>query len=132
VEIDLAKVAAVPVGKGDLKIEVWTEDQAKDAQGHYRWRSRMSIHEGGLLERNNPYDFVAPDDGYAPSVEISMTTTADGWKQGIEKEYFAKLSDGRFARFSFELTTVGDHFVTIESYLNPKPGSRNLEFDPSI
>jgi hypothetical protein len=46
------------------------------------------------------------------------------------KEYFAKLPDGRYARFSIKFYAGNRNFIVFESYLNPKSGSRNLEFDP--
>jgi hypothetical protein len=46
------------------------------------------------------------------------------------KNYFAKLPDGRYARFSINLYPGDRNFVVLESYVNPTPGNRNLEFDP--
>ena len=59
-----------------------------------------------------------------------MTASAPKWRKGVEKNYFAKLPGNNYARFAFKLTTGGEHFFVIESYLNPEPGDRNLEHDP--
>jgi hypothetical protein len=45
------------------------------------------------------------------------------------KKYFARLPNGRYARFSIKFYAGDRNFIVFESYLNPKPGSRNLEFD---
>jgi hypothetical protein len=116
--------------QGNLRVETWTEDQAKDAKQHYTWRCRISVPNGGLVERKGKFDFEAPADGYKPSDEIVMLQTAEKWQPQVQREYFVKLNDGRFARIQLKMIAQGNHFFRLESYLNPS-GSRNLEFDPS-
>jgi hypothetical protein len=60
-----------------------------------------------------------------------MRATAEQWASDVPKQYFAKLPDGRYARFSIEFYAGGRNFVVFQSYLNPEPGHRNLEFDPA-
>lgn len=129
-EISLSKGQVVPEGQGDFRVEVWTQDGQKDDRKRYPWRARVSAPGGGLVERQGQFDFVAPADGYAPSIEISMEPSMPMWQKLVKGEYFLKLRDGTFARMSLSLTTGGDHFFMIESFQNPKPGSRNLEYDP--
>lgn len=121
--------AAVATGKGDLRVEVWTDDAHKDAQRQYDWRCRITVPGGGLVERAGSFDFAAPVDGYAAVFEQAVSRGDQRWTNGLRKEFFLKLSDGNFARISFQLAAGGDHFVYLVSFLNPKPGSRNLEFD---
>jgi hypothetical protein len=116
---------------GNFKVEAWTNDQAKDAQGHYDWKCRISVPGGGLIERKNDFAFEAPADGYRPSDEIVMPQNAERWNPQASRQYFVKLSNNHFARIEFEMVAGGDHFFSITSYLNPTPGSRNLEFDPA-
>jgi hypothetical protein len=59
-----------------------------------------------------------------------MLQTAEKWQPQVQREYFVKLNDGRFARIQLKMIAQGNHFFRLESYLNPS-GSRNLEFDPS-
>lgn len=130
VEVSLQTGKPVPVGRGDLKIECWANDQNKDAKRHYDWSFRLSVPGGGLIERRNTdFDFEAPTDGYQAVEEFRMTRLADGWRDNFDKEYFVKLANNSYARLRFRITTGGDHFASITSYLNPS-GSRNLEFDP--
>jgi hypothetical protein len=114
-----------------LKVECWTEDQNKDVQGRYNWRCRLSVPGGGLIERTDQFGFEAPADAYQSVQEITMSQSTEKWKKGVDKEYFAKLPGNYYARFTFGLTTGGEHFFVIESYLNPISGSRNLEYDPN-
>jgi hypothetical protein len=130
VEISFETGQAVPAGQGDLRIECWTEDQKKDAQGNYPWRCRVSIPSGGgLIKRQGEFDFEAPIDGYQASDDI--TPPGERWSATAERQYFVKTVDGHFARVTLRVRTGGEHFVVIQSYLNPKPGSRNLEYDPT-
>lgn len=115
--------------KGDLKVQCWTNDQSKNAQGHYDWKCVLTVPGGGLIERNERFAFEAPAEGYQESVELIPPT--EKWASNIERQYFVKLSDNRYARINFRMRTGGEHFFVIESFLNPTPGSRNLEYDPA-
>jgi hypothetical protein len=130
IEINIETGKQVSAGQGDLKIEAWTNDQVKNAQGHYDWKARISVPGGGLIERVERFAFEAPPDGYQPFDEIVMPQTAERWNPQTLREYFVKLSDNYYARIKFEMMTGGDHFFTITSYLNPTPNARNLEYDP--
>jgi hypothetical protein len=129
VEIDLSTGRTV-VGKGHLRVEVWTANQDINGLGRYAWRARVSVPGGGLIERLGEYAFEAPEAGYTPAFEASMEANAQPWRDGFQKEFFVKLETGQFARVYLRLLTGGDHFIVLESYLHPLPGSRNLEFDP--
>lgn len=129
VEVNLATGQTVPSGQGGLKVECWTDDQNKDAQGQYTWRCRLSVPGGGLLERTDQYAFEAPADGYKSSVEL--VPSPEKWSDHAEQEYFVKLTDARYARINFRVRTGGEHFFVIESYLNPTSDDRNLEFNPA-
>jgi hypothetical protein len=132
-EIDLGTGQVVAAGKGQLRVEVWTQNQGMNPNKgeHYDWRCRLTIPGGGVVERKGQFDFEAPESGYRPSFETGMAKTAEGWSDGFERQFFVRLADGRFARLSLEVLTGGDHFIALESFLNPTPGNRNLEFDPT-
>jgi hypothetical protein len=130
-EISLETGRQVAAGQGDLKVEAWTNDQTKDAQGHYEWKCRISVPGGGLFERKDSYAFEAPADGYQPFDEIVMSHNAERWNPQASRQYFVKLSDNHYACIEFEMVAGGDHFFSITSYLNPTAGARNLEYDPN-
>jgi len=54
------------------------------------------------------------------------------WRGGFEQEYFAKLPNGCYARLYFDLATRGNHTCAVGAFINPAPGSRNLEYGPSL
>ena len=131
VRIDLTRGKA---GSGDLRIESWTGEKM---QNHFDWKYRLSVEGGGIVERKERFDFAAPNDGYETAVEVGFSKNSDQWSDRLTRDYFLKLADGRYARFSVRLFAGGindeadRNWVVLESYVNPTPGSRNLEFDPA-
>ncbi len=115
-------------GQGDLQVTSWIGDSKRRP---FDWRYQLSIPGGGLIERKGQFNFEAPAEGYQSTVETNMTTTAEQWTSRLTKEYFAKFGDGKYARFSIRFYAGERNFVVLESYLNPTPGDRNLEFDPN-
>lgn len=114
--------------QGELLLTMWggaAEEQRFD------WFYQLSIPGGGLIERKNAFDFEAPAEGYESTIEVKMFKNQDGWKPRVRKEYFAKLKNKKYARFSMEFYPGEPSFVLFESYLNPVTGNRNLEYEPS-
>jgi hypothetical protein len=132
VSIDLATGRKISIDSrvDGLRVEAWTQNQSLDPEKRYNWRCRVSVPGGGLLECKEQFDFEAPESGYRKADEIVMAATDVSWKRRVTKCFFAQLPSGRYARLQFMFTSAGDHFFTVESHLNPTPGSRNLEFDP--
>lgn len=130
-EISLSTGQTAPIGKGDMRVEVWTNDSAANAKGRYAWRCRVSIPGGGLVERTGQFDFKAPTEGYTPSVELSQSEAAERWSPSMAKQFFVRLGDDRYARINFTIAAGGDHFIVLETFLNPDPGNQNLESETS-
>jgi hypothetical protein len=62
---------------------------------------------------------------------LNMSANARPWNDSQSRAYFLTLANGTYARIDFTMAAGGDHFFSITSYLNPKPGHRNLEYDPA-
>jgi hypothetical protein len=118
---------------GDVKIECWVQDQGVDTTVYnpYDWRCTISVPGGGLIERTDAFEFMAPADGYRQADEIQMSKAMPKWKAQVSKEYFVKLPNGNYGRLQIRVVTGPNNFVRFESYLNPTPGSQNLEYDPA-
>ena len=129
VHVNLSTGQKIEPNQGGLRIECWVNDRSKDTQGRYTWRCRLSVAGGGLIERTDKYAFEAPAEGYRPSLELGPSP--DKWSTRAEQQYFVRLPDDRYARIEFRIRTGGENYFVIVSYLNPNPGNRNLEFDPS-
>jgi hypothetical protein len=115
-------------GTGNLRVQTWIEN---NSQRRFDWHYELSVPGGGLIERPGQFDFEAPEDGYQPALGENMFNGAANWSARPEREYFAKLPDGRFARFAIHFYAGDRNFIVFTSYLNPEPGHRNLEFDPT-
>lgn len=117
---------------GDLQVELWSDYQPPPPHGQrYDWRVRISVPGGGLVERVGDFNFEAPAGNYAPVFEFNMPAATERWQSSLEKEFFLQLAGGNYARIDLKIIAGGDVFVVLESYLNPAPGHRNLEFDPA-
>jgi Carboxypeptidase regulatory-like domain len=117
-------------------LRCWTNDVGRPAgQQKYDWRFEIDVPNGGLVLRNDSFDLEAPEGGYIPSDTVNMPASLPfghgGWSGLAERSYFLRFNDGIFARVDLQMHAGGDHFVVWESYLNPEPGHRNLEFDPA-
>jgi hypothetical protein len=116
-------------GQGDLHIKATLRP---DVKNRYDWNFTLSIPSGGLLERMNSFDFEAPKEGYKSSIDVGMLASDPAWKSGDSKSYFIKLPSKQFARVEVRFYPSDyRNMIVLESYLNPTPGSRNLEYDPA-
>jgi hypothetical protein len=129
--LDLDSGKKVKTGVNTIRVEAWTYDQGVETNQPYDWRCRVSVPAGGLVEREKQFNFFAPETGYREFDEVMFDKSQEQWKKNFSKEYFIKFADGKYARMKFWFTSGGEHFFEVESYLNPKTGSRNLEFDPA-
>lgn len=116
-----------------VSLQMWTDDQAPNAQGQYNWHFRMTAAAGGVTERLDPSIYEAPTGGYAPVFDYAMdpNQVGDAWKYGVGKSFFVRLNDGTHGLLQVQLVAAGAHFVMVQSSLNPSPGSRNLQPPPS-
>ncbi len=114
-----------------LAIRCWTHDDKKLPDGRYDWKCEIDVPDGGLQESSGAYDFIAPDVGYTQNAIIEMPLTIERllWKSDVSKRYWVKFNDGIHANVRIRMIAAGDHFAVIQGYLNPTPGSRNLEPD---
>jgi len=133
-KVDLKSAKKVDTGEGDLKIQCWTNDAGVQVNSNelFDWRCRISVDGGGLIERRGEFDFEAPETGYRPFVEIDMPKTlGNSWRDSITKDLFFRLANGTYGRIQVMLNAGGEQTFYLNGYLNPKLGSRNLEFGPT-
>lgn len=116
------------VGKGILEVQSFVGNT--DAKP-YPWKLKITVKKGGVVEKNDGFDFQAPSDGYRESVEIEMKAEEKNWVSRKEGEYFVRSSGGQFARIKLKYYAGKRNFLVIESFLNPVSGQRSLEFDKS-
>jgi hypothetical protein len=103
----------------------------------YDWKFEAKISGGGFAQVDSDYKFEAPETGYQESIEFGSFASMpkEEWKRSVQKRYFVKFADGSYGRIFLDVdagTDVGP--LNLTSWLNLKPGSRNLapnEWDSS-
>ena len=131
-EIVLDTGKQVPVNRGDIRFERWTNDQSKNARGHFDWRFRITAPGGGIIERRDQFAFEAPLEGYQDVVEIDMPALlGDRWSYTVNRSYFVRSRKGKYARVNVRIYGGHSNSLVLEAFLNANHNSRNLEFDPA-
>ena len=131
---DLVKGKAVDLG-GDLKITMERPPLAPNASRSkgFDWKAKVEILNGGLLEQNDPFPYLAPQNGYQPSFDVDMLAGTTNWTESVNKTFYVKLQGGKmYGRMRVQLNAFFNPPTQcqFEYWLNPS-GSRNLEYDPN-
>lgn len=128
------KVNVAPPGSHnarDIAVKMWSNGGVKNSQGNYDWSFEIAAMDGGLIQRKDKLDFVAPETGYETTKKVAMPATLPPgqWEEIAERSYFVKFGDGAYARI--DITVFSASGIKIRGFINPKTGSKNLESDPS-
>lgn len=133
VRIDLASGNKVTSG-GDLVVTL-QQPMAQLGQQleHYPWTAQITAN--GLVESTAKLMYLAPEDGYTSSFAYGKKSDEQVQQNQVEKSFYLKTMDGRYARIKMDLTSRTNpdrpSTVGLTWWLNPAPGHRNLEFDPA-
>lgn len=132
-------------GKGPHQIECrfssgWAQLPDVGASNYKRfdWSFEGRIPGGGFLTNTSDYHFEAPESGYQEKIEMhySASMSATEWKRSEFRRYFVKFADGTYGRIRINLNGASDDGpLTMTSWINLKPGSRNLssdQWDPTM
>jgi hypothetical protein len=132
VGIDLRTGRKTDATSATLTLSTVTTAAVDLPKARFDWTVRISVPSGGLLETDGFSTAEAPEDGYLPTVEITMRATNDGWTDAVRKKYFVRCGDGTYALIKLDVMLDPKfNFCALESYLNANPGNRNLEYDPA-
>jgi hypothetical protein len=103
-----------------------------ESGGAFDWSFDVKVEDGELADRTDDFAFEAPTSGYRAedSVAMSRGLPPEKWKDRVSKSYFIRFNDGTAARATVDFHAGAKPHVWLDSYLNPKPGSRNLEAGP--
>lgn len=122
-------------GQADLKVSfVRTPlniERNKDFR--YDWVLTIEASDGGLIESEDEFMYVAPEKGYLPQIQYKMGKDEENWTAIIKKKFYIVSRGGRcVGRFNLHFDGGYEPPPTgfgIEAWMNPA-GSRNLEYDP--
>lgn len=112
---------------GDLAVQ-FTRGE-KNAEGKYDWSVVISVPDGGIYETNEEFMFLAPEEGYQPSVEIHYDANDSDWLSQLkERFYFTSRNESIYgwAEATILPSYQGGAAIDLSYYINPS-GSRDLE-----
>ena len=115
---------------GQLVLDLDKPDY-RTVRGRFPWSVTLSIAQGGLIETDEQFPFLAPAYGYAPSVRIDMSDpAAHDYSTGATRTYYFFLQDSN-TYGHVTVDTAGNLPSLNVSYVyNPEPGNRVLEPAP--
>jgi len=122
---------------GDLKITLLRNPlQIKRGKDHFEWNVKIEIEGGGLVESRDAYTYMAPENGYQPAFEFSQAKDAPNWTPELAGVFYVHTSKGTYGLIKVDVFSDSDRpdvgtGIILEAWVNPTPGSRNLEFDPA-
>ncbi len=134
VQIDLSTGKQVATG-GDLVLALNHVVLPRGAlpEPQFDWRARAEVAGGGLIESNQRLMYRAPEAGYAPALTIDMPAAKPDWANSINRSYYVRTRGNLFGRVEVYLNAnqrgYDPSYVMLQWWLNPKPGSHNLEVD---
>ncbi len=116
---------------GELKLKFKREPVALVAgQKPARWEASLEVAGGGIMEEpKGQKTFVAPESEYAGTVDYPSRQQEQGRP---DQRFYFQTAQHNYGRIEIELRpddegSSGRCLLTV--YLNPQPGSRNLEYD---
>jgi len=93
----------------------------------FDWALKIEMLNGGLLKQDDTYPYSAPDNGYQPFFEKSMSSNDVPWRSTLDEKFYFKNSSGKYGRMTFSLSgALMPPRVQIDTAINPS-GSKNLE-----
>jgi len=122
-------------GGGDIRVTLLRNPQdIQLGQRNFEWTATVEAVEGGLVESEDPFMYLAPESGYLPRLVIHMSPDDPNWTDERAVAFYLKSRGGRnFGRVKLEFMTGSNKPTTgfsFDSSVNPN-GSRNLEYDPA-
>ncbi len=124
-DVSLRDGRLAPSGQGDLEVAFQAGTPLDNFPSRITWQCQVTVPNGGLVQTDEEFPFLAPENGYQASDIWSITAT--NWTEQVNKQYYLKLGDGNFGRVKLRVIGVPNRaFFRMESFLNPS-GSRNLE-----
>jgi hypothetical protein len=120
--------------EGDFVVSIKQPPQITD-ESRFDWSFTIDAIDGGVMEAaDTQYLNEAPAAGYQPQISQELHAADQEWRDVVPKTLFVKSRNGnQFARASVEIRAnyQGAAVFSVHYFVNPSPGSRNLEYDPS-
>jgi hypothetical protein len=96
-------------------------------RGKFNWSAKIQIINGGLVEENDPYPYLAPENGYQPLFEFNVSSNDVPWHPYLDEAFYVKNSQGQYGLMKLHInSSVTPARFTASFTINPS-GSQNLE-----
>ncbi|MFZ4774283.1 MAG: carboxypeptidase-like regulatory domain-containing protein [Terrimicrobiaceae bacterium] len=114
----------------------FTITRSQTAQGQaFDWTWAVEGIHIAVRVTDEEFPQLAPDDKYVPSWDIDQKATTEHFQRQAHVQFYLRTEGGCHGRVALGLSHPNAREVgptlSVKSFLNPKPGSRNLEFDPA-
>lgn len=123
-------------GPHQIEFRLWSDTRIRHEPGNnaytpFGWSFEARIPGGGFIWSDSDYNFEAPETGYKEAIRYDHPAPQPRgkWKRFQNGRYFVKFADGSHGRIRFDIDAgiESDYGpLSMTSWLNPKPGSRNL------
>ena len=93
------------------------------------WSVDLSVPDGGLVETEDPYPYIAPKDGYKSSILFETKSSDAKWSRSLNyKRFYVRSRNGQFhAIIDLTLYVYNDGRVLVEiNSLSNANGSTDL------
>lgn len=114
---------------GDIRVQI-TRPFDAIPRLKYDWSFSIEAINGGLIPTDDEFLYRAPDEGYQPKYEFTMSTNSLSWsEENKRKQFYLRSRDGEV--YGALIIDVLSHYndksiFNVRYFINPA-GSRNLE-----
>ena len=115
---------------GDLLVHFSVSELNADRK--FDWSLTLEAADGGLVESNEEFMFLAPANGYQSTIEISQQADDPNWVSEQKRKFYITSRRGSvYGRL--EMTIIPNYnqnaAIDLLYFINTN-ASRNLEYDP--
>ncbi len=128
---DLSTGRRATANSGELAVRI---TRGPKTSNRFDWTATVEGRGGtGLIQSNDEFMVMAPADGYQPQWTFSQKATDRHYQAQVQTKFYVRTGDGKYARVEIRIIPQYNEAAAVDLtvYLNPGPGSRNLEFDPN-
>ena len=130
--LDLTTGRKVTDASGNIVLRI---SKGQKINKRFDWTATVEgLGGAGLIESQDEFMLTAPSEGYLSKWTFSQKASNEKYQPEMQTKFYVKTGDGKYARL--EMRIIPEYKETVAAvdltvYLNPAPGSRNPEFDPT-
>jgi hypothetical protein len=95
---------------------------------HFDYKFQIVVIGGSIRPTEDEFTYLAPENGYSPSVTITQKADDPKWQGSVKQEFYFKTGEGHYGRLSVDWYAwqTPPTILKWDCSINPS-GSRNLE-----